>query len=288
MPCIALRIASSPSTYFGVLSARTGTGCDLNIHAGCPLNMHLHICQPLLISSQPMPPICAASGLMCAVLSRDRVQTSSQVFIICLQWHVTPRALEQWRKYKTMIHEDAAKKQQPAQHSRQDSSREKSATPAAPQAPTAHQIGAMHPPDMMQIAAALAKQSSTSPPKTKRRRLSPDMQQDRQPQHPQQQQQQQQVVAQSGIGVHQQPCNLADEHASHLNDTVGAVYVDAAGQTLLPRLCQPLLACKQISHVDLTSACGHLIIRSRRMGILSQLLHVLTPCWCGLLIPQSY
>ncbi|KAL0022812.1 hypothetical protein WJX79_000766 [Trebouxia sp. C0005] len=32
------------------------------------------------------------------------------------KWHVIPRALEQWQKYKIMIYEDGAKKQQPAQH----------------------------------------------------------------------------------------------------------------------------------------------------------------------------
>jgi hypothetical protein len=142
-----------------------------------------------------------------------------------------------------MIHEDAAKKQQPAQHPRQGSSHEKS---AAPQAPDAQQTAATHPPDMMQTAAANpARQSSNCPLKTKKQRLSPDMQQDRQAQQQQQQQQAMQSgVAQSGIAVHQQPCSLADEHASHLNDTVGAVYVDAAGQTMLPRLCRPLLACQ--------------------------------------------
>ncbi len=71
MRCIGLRMAFIPSRVFGVLSARTGTACDLNIYAGCPLNMPTHICRSLLITSQPMPPICAASGLMPAVLSSD-------------------------------------------------------------------------------------------------------------------------------------------------------------------------------------------------------------------------
>jgi len=178
-----------------------------------------------------------------------------------------------------MIHKDAAKKQQPAQHPSQGSPHEKSATPAAPQAPDAQQTDATHPPDILQTAAANpVRPGSISPPKTKKQRLSPDMQQDR---HAQQQQQQQQaiqrVVAQSGISVHQQPCNLTEEHASHLNDTVGAVYVDAAGQTMLPRLCQRLLACKQSFHVDQTSACDHHTICICHTGILSQLLCVLTP-----------
>ena len=168
----------------------------------------------------------------------------------CLQWHVTPRALQQWQKYKTMLCEDAAKKQQPAQQSRQGSSHDKCATPTAPQAPTAQQIHAKHPPDILQTAAANpARQTSLSPPKTKKQRLSPDIQQDRHAQQLQQQQQPQQHavqsdLAQSGISIQQQPWSLTEEHASHLNDTVGAVYVDAAGQTMLPRMCQPLLACQ--------------------------------------------
>ncbi len=168
-----------------------------------------------------------------------------------------------------MIHEDAVKKQRPAQHSRQGVSHEKSATPAAPQAPTAQQTDATHPPDILQTAAANpARQSSTSPPKTKKQRLSPDMQQDRQAQQQQQQQQAMQSgVAQSGIAVHQQPCSLADEHASHLNDTVGAVYVDAAGQTMLPRLCRPLLACQRTFLVDQTSACDHQTICMCHTGV---------------------
>ena len=245
---IGLRIASIPSRVFGVLSARTGTVCDFNMYAGRTLNMHPQVCQSLLISSQPMPPICAASGLMPAVQPQRSNCLSGSCY--CLQWHVTPRALEQWQKYKAMIHEDAARKQQPAEHSRQGPSHEKSTTPAAPQAQDAQQTDATHSSEFLQTAAANpARQRSSSPPKTKQQRLSPDMQQDRQPQQQQQQQQQQRQatqsgVAQSGTGVHQQPCNLADEHASHLNDTVGAVYVDAAGQTILPRLCQPLPACQ--------------------------------------------
>ncbi len=147
-----------------------------------------------------------------------------------------------------MIHEDAAKKQQPAQHPSQGPSHEKSATPAAPQAPDAQQTDAAYPPDILQTATA--RQSSISPPTTKKQRLSPDMQQDRHAQQQQQQQSQQQQqaiqsgLAQSGIGANQQPWSLTEEHASHLNDTVGAVYVDAAGQIMLPRLCQPLLACQ--------------------------------------------
>ncbi len=177
-----------------------------------------------------------------------------------------------------MIHEDAAKKQQPAQHPRQGSSHEKS---AAPQAPDAQQTAATHPPDMMQTAAANpARQSSNCPLKTKKQRLSPDMQQDREAQQRQQQQQQQAIqsgLTQSGISVQQQPCKLTEEHASHLNDTVGAVYVDAAGQTMLPRLCQPHVTCQSSFHVDQTSACDHHIICSRHTGILSQFLGVLMP-----------
>ncbi len=70
MRCIGLCTAPSPSRFLGVLSARTGSGCDLNIHVGCPFNQHPGTCQSLLISSQPMPPICV---LMCAVLSGDSV-----------------------------------------------------------------------------------------------------------------------------------------------------------------------------------------------------------------------
>lgn len=144
-----------------------------------------------------------------------------------------------------MVHEDAVKKQQPAQRSRQGVSHEKSATPAAPQAPDAQQTDATHPPDILQTAAANpARQSSISPPKTKKQRLSPDMQQDRQAQQQQQQQAIQSDLTQSGTSVQQQPCKLTEEHASHLNDTVGAVYVDAAGQTMLPRLSQHLLVCQ--------------------------------------------
>ncbi|DBA75704.1 TPA: hypothetical protein ACH3X2_009016 [Trebouxia sp. C0005] len=160
------------------------------------------------------------------------------------KWHVIPRALEQWQKYKIMIYEDGAKKQQPAQHPSQSSSHDRSATPAAPLAPDAQQTCATHPPVTQQtVAANPARQSSLNPPKAEKQRLSPDMQQDRQAQqqqqqqqrHAQQQQQQQQQavqcgLAQSGIGVHQQPWNLTEEHAGHLNDTVGAVYIDAAGR----------------------------------------------------------
>ncbi|DBA94067.1 TPA: hypothetical protein ACH3X1_001715 [Trebouxia sp. C0004] len=150
------------------------------------------------------------------------------------KWHVTPRALGQWQRYKAMLHEDAAKKQQPAQHSRQGSVHEKSETPAAPQAPDAQQTDATYSPDILQTAAAKpTRQQSTDPPQTKKQRLSPYMQRDRHALQLQQQQQQQAIksdVAQPGIGVHQQPWELTEEHASHLNDTVGAVYVDAAGR----------------------------------------------------------
>jgi len=129
-----------------------------------------------------------------------------------------------------MIHKDAAKKQQPAQHPRWEGHHEMHARPAAweghhemharpaaweghhemharPPAPqallvNAQQTSAALSPVIVHTAAANpAEQTLASLLKTKKQSLAPDMQQDR---HAQQQQAVQSDMAQSGISFHQQ------------------------------------------------------------------------------------
>jgi len=125
--------------------------------------------------------------------------------------------LEQSHRHTAMIHKDAAKKQQPAQHPRWEGHHEMHARPAAweghhemharPPAPqallvNAQQTSAALSPVIVHTAAANpAEQTLASLLKTKKQSLAPDMQQDR---HAQQQQAVQSDMAQSGISFHQQ------------------------------------------------------------------------------------
>ena len=164
--------------------------------------------------------------------SRDALKVacrlSEAVLVICfLQWHVTPSALKQWIKYKTMINEDAAKHQRQLQQQqqRQQNSNESAGNQSHSSADATVVIRqhAGEPCGTKRPAASnSADHSQYAEPKTKRQHLG---------------------VESSGSDAEQNTAQLPQpsienlssssipqaEDVSDVNDTVGAIFVDAAG-----------------------------------------------------------
>ena len=149
---------------------------------------------------------------------------------ICLQWHVTPAALDRWHKYKDMIGQDAAKVQQRGQQP----ASEAATVQAVPQGQVEQQIVSPHTAGVKRTADdTLAGEDILVMPKTKKQCVASDSQNGT---SGLEQQQQQQQAVQCGVAHPSGDLNhslgsLPDEDGSDLNDTVGAIVVDALGKS---------------------------------------------------------
>ena len=148
--------------------------------------------------------------------------------VICLlQWHVTPSALKQWSKYKTMINEDAAKHQRQLQQQqqRQQNSNESAGNQSHSSADATVVIRqhAGEPSATKRPAASnSADHSQYAEPKTKRQHLGVESSgSDAEQNTPQLPQRSIENLSSSSIPQ--------AEDVSDMNDTVGAIFVDAAG-----------------------------------------------------------
>lgn len=149
---------------------------------------------------------------------------------VCLQWHVTPAALDRWHKYKDMIRQDAAKVQQRGQKPVCEVATVQafSVGQVGQQIVSPHTAGAKHTAD-----DTLAGEDILVVPKTKKQHVASDTQCGTSSLQQQQQQQQavQGDVAHASGDLNHSLGSLPDEDGSDLNDTVGAIIVDAAGWT---------------------------------------------------------
>ncbi len=173
------------------------------------------------------------------VLGRCFSRTSANCLLRHLQWHVTPGALDQWTKYRKMISEDAAKHhQQSEQQQQQPQQRQHLQVPrqASSQVPPPNATAddALH---LSRVKGAAASSSRghnpLGPSQTKRQRTDPDMQFSKLTSPQQQQYHFQQVADESCNSGVQQGRATQSEDARDLNDTVGAIFVNAAGKYLL-------------------------------------------------------
>ena len=152
---------------------------------------------------------------------------------ICLQWHVTPAALDRWHKYKDMIGQDAAKVQQRGQQP----ASEAATAQAVPQGKVEQQIVSPHTAGAKRTADdTLAGEDVVVVPKTKKQHVASDTQCGTSGLEQRQQQQQQQQAVQCGVAPPSGDLNhslgfLPDEDGSDLNDTVGAIVVNATGKS---------------------------------------------------------